>query len=507
MNARSKTLDLDALALKTAELRQQGKRIVHCHGVFDLLHLGHIRYFEAAKRYGDVLVVTLTPDEYVNKGPHRPIFTGLHRAEAIAALACVDAVAINTFATAVETIGKLRPNFYVKGSEYRNAGDDITGGITREREAVEAVGGQLVFTDDITFSSSNLLNRALPVFSKETHEYLRDLGTRHPAGRVQSYLKNAQSLRVLVVGETIIDEYVFCETLGKAGKEPVLAARQLKSERFAGGVIAIANHLASFAGSVSVLSFIGSDGDSREFIQSKLAANVQPALLPMESAPTILKRRFVELDHMQKLFETYVLDDEPSPRDASLLLSTLAEMLPRFDLVIVADYGHGMLSEAAVGLLTRGAKFLAVNVQVNAHNHGFNTMGKYPRADYVSISERELRLDARSRKTGVEELIERLSARLSASRVMITRGEQGCVCYSKTDGFFRSPALAMKVVDRIGAGDALFAVSSLCVAQGMPMEVVGFVANAAGAQAVATVGNREPVGQVSLMKFIESLLK
>src|SRR3989304_5291458 len=137
---RSKIKTLEELARISDSLRRKGKIIVHCHGVFDLLHPGHIRHFEAAKRIGDVLVVTLTKDEYVNKGPGRPVFNQRLRAESIAALQSVDYVAINEWPTAVETIRKLKPDVYVKGSDYRDPRDDLSRKITEEELAVKSIG-------------------------------------------------------------------------------------------------------------------------------------------------------------------------------------------------------------------------------------------------------------------------------------------------------------------------------------------------------------------------------
>src|SRR3954452_20890627 len=123
---------IDELAVSLSALRQGGKRIVHCHGVFDLLHIGHIKHLEAARKFGDLLVVTLTPDRFVNKGPHRPAFPERLRAEALASLVCVDYVAINQWPTAVETIERLRPTFYVKGVVRESGKRDHTDAIDRE---------------------------------------------------------------------------------------------------------------------------------------------------------------------------------------------------------------------------------------------------------------------------------------------------------------------------------------------------------------------------------------
>src|SRR5215475_14035101 len=134
---------LEELAAILAYQKAQGKIVVHSHGVFDLLHLGHIRHFEQARKMGDVLIVTITQDQYVNKGPHRPAFPQDMRAEMLAALEMIDYVAINHTPLAVEAIKALKPNIYVKGSEYRIAADDITGGITPETEAINSVGREI----------------------------------------------------------------------------------------------------------------------------------------------------------------------------------------------------------------------------------------------------------------------------------------------------------------------------------------------------------------------------
>lgn len=132
-------------------------QLVHAHGCFDLLHIGHIKHLEEARRLGDILVVTITPDIYVNKGPGRPLFNENLRAEAIAALSCVDYVAINKWPTAVEAIKHIKPDIFIKGSEFRN---NPTPAIIEEEEAVNSIGGKLVFTGgNVISSSSELMKR------------------------------------------------------------------------------------------------------------------------------------------------------------------------------------------------------------------------------------------------------------------------------------------------------------------------------------------------------------
>ena len=153
-----KILDIEELAKKVHSLKSKGKKIVHCHGCFDLMHIGHIKYFQAAKKMGDILVVTITPDKYVDKGSGRPVFNQDLRAESIAALQCVNYVAINEWPTAEETLRFLRPDIYVKGQEFENL-EDNTGKIQKEYEVVKEIGAEIRFTHEIVFSSTELINQ------------------------------------------------------------------------------------------------------------------------------------------------------------------------------------------------------------------------------------------------------------------------------------------------------------------------------------------------------------
>src|ERR1043166_1587434 len=185
---------IDELARATAALQAQGKKIVHCHGVFDLLHIGHIKHLEAARQLGDALVVTLTPDRFVNKGPHRPAFPERLPAEAWASRACVSFVAINEWPTAVETIQRLRPDFYVKGVVREAGKRDHTNAIQQEEDAVKAVGGKLVLTDEETSSASTLINRFMDVFTPETRTFLQQFCARHTPEDIVGYLQAIRKL-------------------------------------------------------------------------------------------------------------------------------------------------------------------------------------------------------------------------------------------------------------------------------------------------------------------------
>jgi rfaE bifunctional protein nucleotidyltransferase chain/domain len=505
----SKIKRLDSLCEILARLRRQGKKIVHCHGVFDLLHPGHIKHFEAAKKRGDILVVTLTKDEYVNKGPGRPVFNQDLRAETIAAIECVDYVAFNEWPTAVETIKKLKPHFYVKGIEYAKKDDDLTGKIYDEEKAVKSVGGMIHFTDEISFSSSALINTFLTPYPEEARSFFQKFKKQYTAKDLVQSLKNLEGVKVLVIGDVIIDEYHYCVGIGKSQKDNIIATKFLNEEIFAGGVLAAANHIAGFCKDVTLLSCIGTKNDYKSFITDHLKPNIKTKFYYRDDAPTVVKRRFVDPAFLNKLFEICYLEDgnQIPPSLENEICGYLASSLKRFDMVLVADFGHGLITPKLVRALCRNAKFLAVNVQTNSANMGFNLITKFPHADYVCIDEPELRLACHDRLANLEKLILKISKQLGCENIIITRGHRGSLAYSKKGGFVQIPVFSKEVIDRIGAGDAYFSITSPCAFKGYPMELVGFIGNAAGAIKVLIVGNRSSVEPVPLFKYITTILK
>ncbi len=496
------------LAKILSDYKKKGKRIVHCHGVFDIVHLGHIRHFNLAKKEGDVLVVSLTRDKYVRRGPGRPIFNEHLRAEALASLAVTDYVSIVDSPTAIEFIKLIRPDIYAKGNDYKEKDKDVTGKIFEEEEAVKSVGGRLVFTDDISFSSSKLINDHLDVYSPQTNKYLKMIGKKYPIDMITQSLNALRKLQVLVIGDAIIDQYHYCLPLGKSSKEPLVVNRFVSEESFAGGSLATANNVASLCEEVHLLTVLGEQNSFQDFIEKHLAENVKPRFFYRTDTGTIIKRRFVNHGTNRKQFEIcYIKDDDIRKDEETKILDHLKKAIRNYDLVIVSDYGHGLLTERIIRLICDRAKYLAINVQTNSANTGFNLVTKYPRANCVCVDEMELRFAAHDRFSDLRILGKTVYDQIGCEYIIATRGNLGSLSYSPAFGFHETPAFSDRVIDAVGAGDAFFAFVSPCFAGGMPQDLVSFVGNAVGSLAVQIVCNREPVSYVDLIKFITRLLK
>lgn len=499
---------LDKLAEIVSGLKKKGKKIVQCHGIFDLIHPGHIRHLNSAKKEGDILIVTITKDKHVKRGPGRPVFNEHLRAETLAALAVTDYICIIDLPTAVKCIKVLKPHVYAKGPDYKNKEKDITGRIYDEEKAVKLVGGRLVFTDDITFSSSSLINTYIDVYPPRTVKYLRAIAKRYSTDFIIDKLQSLKKLKVLIIGDAIIDQYHYCLPLGKSSKEHLVVNKYLSEESFAGGSLATANNTASLCDNVDLLTVLGKKNTFQGFIEAHLSSNIKPLYFYRADSDTIIKRRFVSNDMNRKLFEIcYMKDDYLTGLEEERILRHINKTIKNYDLVIISDFGHSLLTKRLIKTVCSKAKILALNVQSNSANLGFNLVTKYPHADFVCVDEMELRFATHDKFSDIKTLIKKVRSELGCEQIITTRGAFGSWSYSKNDGFHETPAFSYHVVDKIGAGDAFFAFTAPCFAGGMSQDLISFIGNAVGSLAVQIVCNREPVKFVDLVKFITRLLK
>ncbi|CAB4176161.1 Cytidyltransferase-like domain [uncultured Caudovirales phage] len=470
----SKILSLNEAAQWRAD--DDRRAWVLCHGCFDLFHVGHLKHLQAAKALGDYLVVSITSDAFVNKGPGRPVFSAEKRAEMLAALECVDYVVIVDGPSALPAIEAIQPDIYCKGSDYK--GEDITGKFDQEKAAVESHGGKVAFTDCETHSSSSLINEHMPVFDEETTAFLKKAKADGVAEQIQGYLGKIKTLKVLVVGEMITDKYIYVSALGKSAKENIIATEYKSQEAFDGGIAAVVKHIDHLCRTALMLS------DRR-----------------------LTKTRYVEPPYTRKLFEVY--QSEPDIYDSGFFRDELTGCLNWADVIIVCDYGHGMITPEVVAALVSQPKFLAVNVQTNAGNLGYNLLTKYPRADFLCVDAMEARLAAQDRHSDIGHLAGfALPELIDCPAIVVTHGSAGCYVYDQfSNTTTHVPAFRQTVVDTMGAGDAFFAIASLFAYCGASPEIIGLVGNVAGAMKVGVVGHREPTDPVKFQRYIQTLLK
>ncbi len=463
---------LAALAETVRAARAAGKRVVHVRGIFDLINSGHIHRLEMARHQGDLLVVTVRSDDRL--GEDRPMLDAALRTQVLARLACVDHVAVETGLDGDQAIGA---DLYVDGVD----GDSSPG---------------KPVTDD-----------GLP-FSPEGRAFLREFRHRYDADQVIEKMGSLGKLRALVVGDTIIDEYHFVRPFGMPLKSPIIASQFIEGQAHAGGILAVANHLAGFCKEVHLVTMLGGADAREDFVRQHLRTNITPQLFVRPDAPTTVKRRYLRKFLTQKLFEVSFFNDHPIAHELDVQVSRhLSRVAGQYDLVVVADFGQGFVSRNMVEILCRESRFLAVNTQMNSINMGFHVVTRYPRADYVCIDEDELRMACRDRYAAAPELARQVANDLQCQLLTVTRGHHGSLTYHPTKGFTAVPVLSREIVDTIGAGDAYLAVTAPCAAVGFPPELLGFIGNAVGALAVKILGNQQPVTPEMLFSSVRDLLR
>jgi rfaE bifunctional protein nucleotidyltransferase chain/domain len=509
MESEKKIKKPEELKKITENSKKKGKTIVLCHGVFDLFHFGHLLYFEAAKKEGDILIASLTADEFVNKGINRPVFSHFIRAKILANLELIDYVVIDFHKTAVELIKKIKPNVYFKGKECLEKLKDKESGLYKEAMAIKSIGGDIKFSFTPSYSSTQILKNYFGLYPEETKNFLEEFSKKFQAKELIEMTESVKNLKVLIIGEAIIDEYHYCKETGKVPKDNLVGNLYLNEERFLGGVLASANLLANFCQKVELLTVLGEKEKDLKLIKKNLKENVKPCFFFERNRKTIIKRRFFNFSSMKKLLEIHYFDDRKIFPETSLKITRfLTENLKKYDLVIVEDFGLGLFTEEIIKILTQKAKFLAVMVQTNDNNYGFNLVTKYPKADYVCVDETEARLASGLRYENIEKAAKKIFKLTKVKNLIITMGNKGSMAFLPEGKIYKAPIFSTKAVDSLGAGDTFFSFTSLLAAKKFPIEAINFLGNIIGVlKATTIVGHRSVVSKEQVCECISALLK
>src|SRR5271157_1320810 len=481
-----KVLLLEDLIEKVEKLRERGKIVVQSHGVFDLIHPGVINHLNDAKGQGDILIVTVIKDKDVRKGPGRPIFHETLRAGNVASLEQVDYVCCVDDETPFECVKKIKPDILAKGKSYKERDYVIRERLSQEEKDFYLEKCRIHETEGFSFSSSQIINNFLDIYSEETKLFLNTFSRKYSFDNISQKLNELRKLKVMIIGDGIVDEYHYCETMGKSPKSQLIVNKYLKHDVFAGGAFAIANHIAGLCDEVELITVLGADDTREGFVLDNLKPNVRTKFFYRDDGPTIVKKRYLNSYNKQKLFEVNFINDSFVPADCeSQIMDYLQSKIAGFDLVLVSDFGHGLITDRIIKTIGELAKKVAVNTQTNGANAGYNLITKYSNASFICLDDPEARLATQLKYADVRDVGKKLLLATKTEYLMITLGSEGAINHT--------PAFASRVIDIIGAGDAFFSFAAPCFAFGMPVDLFSFMGNAAGALAVQIVGNKKPV--------------
>ncbi len=495
------------LAKKVSKLRKQNKKIVLAHGVFDVVHLGHIYYFEEAKSHGDILVVSITSDRFVNKGLNKPYFNQKDRLSFLSRLSIVDYVYCNDETNASSLITAIKPSFYAKGPDYKKKKGDEAGYLSKELSALKKVKGEPIITSTRQFSSTNIINEKLNYENINANKWFKqikiDSSKKDYLAEFNRIISKTKKQKTLIIGEIIFDEYDYVEPLGKPSKENILSVNFKKKEVFYGGCLPVVKNASQICKDLTLVSFYNKKNNLDKIKKFFKNDKVKLNLFKKDKYTDIIKRRFVNDKNFSKIFEVYNFQNQDFFDQR--LYDYLNKNLKKFENVIVCDFGHGLINKKIAKILSSKSKFISANIQTNSGNRGYNLFDKYEKLNFLCLDEPELRLGVQDKNSTVIQIINNITGK-KYKKVMVTRGVEGLNFKGDNDINY-VPAITTNPLDTIGAGDAAYSFASLFVKNSNNGSLISLVSAIAGALKVNIVGHRNHIKIEDIYRTLRSLLK
>jgi len=469
------------------------RETVFVSGTFNVLHPGHLRLLKFAKANGDRLVVGVLTDRVAGSAAHVPQD---FRLEAVKMNGLVDEAFLVDSAVE-EVILKLKPALVVKGKEHKSHENP-------EQKAVDSYGGKLLFSSgDVVFSSLDLIRREMASQEQKSISLPKQFMSRRKvtAKSLMGVMQKFKGLKVVVVGDVIVDEYISCDPLGMSEEDPTIVVTPISSRTFIGGAAIVAAHAASLGAKVKFFSVVGDDA-SAKFCRDELSKfGVEHHLLVDDSRPTTLKQRFrsrsktlLRVSHLAQR-----LIDESFQNE---LAAKLAKACSDADLLIFSDFNYGTLPQGVVDQITAiAAKNKTKIVADSQSSSQIGDISRFKNVDLLTPTEREARLALRNTEDGLVVIAELVCVAANAGAAIVKLGEQGVLLHARKGKTFETdqiPALNSAPQDVAGAGDCMLVASSLALTVGANMWEAGLLGSLAAAIQVGRVGNT-PITQDEIL--------
>ena len=483
--------------------RPRRKTVIMCHGVFDIVHPGHLRHLIYAKERADVLVASLTADTYITKADNRPFVPQELRAQNLAALEMVDYVIIDPNPTPIQNIRRLQPDYFAKGYEYFAEG--IPPRTQEEKDTLESYGGEIVFTPgDVVYSSSRLLELQPPRIAADKLLSLMD-SEKLDFGGLRKVVRSLAGVRVHVVGDTIVDGYSECTLLGPAAKHPAFSVKLERTERFSGGAAIVARHLKRAGAEVSLSTVLGDD-PLKEFVLQELdEAGIACQPVIDRTRPTTYKERFLTDGH--KLLQVDRVDSRPIS-DRTLRLIGDEVRSRHADVFILSDFRHGIFNRETIPRLVAEIPAGPLKVADSQVSNRWGNILDFADFDLITPNEREARFALADQDTTVRPLALQLYRQARCRYLILKLGERGILTYQRPGhdvrDFFAVDSLVDRLVDPIGAGDALLAYASLSLVATGSIVVGSILGSLAAAISCGRQGN-VPIAPAEVEEKIDNL--
>lgn len=437
------------------------RSVIMCHGVFDVVHPGHVRHLVFAKSRADILVVSLTADRHIAKGIYRPHIPQDLRAGNLAAFEVVDYVIVDDNPTPLENIAFLQPDYFAKGYEY--VSDGVKPKTAEESTALKSYGGELIFTPgDIVYSSTNLIELAppaIPVDKLVTLMHVEGIGF----DQLHAALDGFAGKRVHVLGDTIVDSYTRTTLIGGKTKTPTMSVLFDGQTDYVGGAGVVAKHIRAAGADVTLSTVLGDD-PLKEFVLEDLrSAGVRCNAVIDAHRPTTQKNAIIAGGYHLLKIDTL---DNSTITDSVLAALTASLVETRADAVAFCDFRHGIFNRRTIGPLIDAIPEGVFKVADSQVASRWGNITDFKGFDLLTPNEREARFALADQDSGVRTLLSDLCDATDCKTLMLKLGDRGMMTarsgdHVPPDSFIVVDSFANDVVDAVGAGDALLAYATL----------------------------------------------
>jgi len=486
-------------------LLSESKDIVFCYGHFNLIHPGHIRYLQHAKTLADKLVVVLTSDAELDSRV-KSHFSEKERAESVANLQIVDNVIVLNNLTFEKLIQTIKPKVLVLGKEFEQQQSEQIGLAIKEAKKQ----GKVIFhAGETHYATTNLFHGNVIDIESDSIRKFNTICKNYKItlANLEDRIKSFSNSKILVIGDTIVDNYVACDALGMSAEAPVLVVKELENREFIGGAAIVASHVKALGAECHYISVVGKDNQAKKVSEALKEQDINIDLCVDESRPTTYKTRYMVEN--QKLFRvSKIKEHKVSKNIEQKIIEKLINLAPNIDGILVSDFVYGTITSNILDTILKLSKEFGIKLYGDIQcSSQVGKVTQFNGFDLITPTEKEARIALDDNESGIEWLANTLLRRTKSKNMLIKLGADGFIAYGNDKFTDRQdfPALTVNPVDVAGAGDSLFAVMSVCLSSGSSLVEASLIGSCMASLAVKEVGNN-PISKNKLSAYIKKIL-
>lgn len=470
-------------------------KTVFISGKFAVIHSGHIRLFMFAKTVGSKLIVALDV-EGLDK-------TDIEwRSSFLKTQEFVDEVVV--FNSDLNTlILALKPDIVIKGSEFSSQ-------FNAENELVTSYGGELIFSSGSTyFSEQDLLNNKESATQNIENKIPRDFLKRNQIElkEIEKLIAQFKNVKVCVIGDLIIDEYINCHPLGMSREEPTVVVTPVDSQKFLGGAAIVAAHTVGLGAKTTLISIIGKDEAGTWGKVKAKDYDVELISIEDKTRPTNLKQRY--RSGSQTLLKiSHINQDKVTKAIQARIVQEFEKIASGINLLILSDFSYGVLTKDTTQILIDIAKRNKILIAADSQTSSqVGDLSQFANIDLITPTEIEARLELKDHTSGLAVIVENLRNRINPKAIIIKLGADGLVINgTKPNGEILAldalPSLNLNPIDVSGAGDCLLAATSLALVIENNLAKAALIGSMAAAIQIGRIGNT-PIKSENLVKLLD----